>query len=396
MVWLNIDRFKDVNDALGQVVGDRLLRAVGERLREAVRSNDMVARAGGDDFLLLLPRIRSRHHVDSLMRRIHDAFEAPFTIDQQAIYLTASWGVAVHPNGGADARKLQENAHTAMRVVKNRGGKGCHVFEGGFGDESTDKVRLASEIREGLANGEFLLHYQPQIELASMRIVGLEALVRWQHPQRGLVPPFEFIPFAEESGLIEPLGSYVLREACTQMRAWHTGLDVQPRLAVNVSAREFQRTDVCAQVAAITGATGLAPEHLEIEITESAVLEDPARAAAVAERVREMGATIALDDFGTGYSSLTHLREFPIDRVKLDRSFIANCLNEPSAAAIIEAVTGLAHRLGLEVVAEGVENAKQLMFVKTAGCDIVQGYHFSPPLSADDSTEHLRKTTGAS
>jgi len=389
LVWLNLDRFKDVNDALGQAVGDQLLRAVAARLRDGIRTNDMIGRIGADDFLLVLPRINSRAHIKSLLRRVKEVFARPFVIDGHPIHISASCGVAVHPNGGADARELQEHAHTAMRVAKSAGGRSCHIFDSGIDSETTDRVRLAEDLRHALDNQHFLLHYQPQVELADMRVIGVEALVRWQHTERGLVSPDEFIPFAEQSGLIEELGRFVLREGCSRTAAWHAALESRPRLSINVSASELHRTDVCAQVRRVGRQTGLPLEHIEIEITETAVLADPEHAADVAACLREAGATVALDDFGTGYSSLTHLRELPIDRVKIDQSFVASCLDDRSASAILVAVTHLAHDLGMEVVAEGVETQAQLDFLRAVGCDAAQGYHLARPLPHDECTDYL-------
>jgi diguanylate cyclase (GGDEF)-like protein/PAS domain S-box-containing protein len=391
LVWINLDRFKDVNDALGQQAGDQLLCAVGERLHEAVRTNDMVAHVGAGDFVLLLSRVYSRKHLERLMSRIHDVFAAPFIVQDEGVFLTASCGIAVHPNGAADARQLQENAHTAMRAAKDLGGGACEIFESGVVEEGSARLWLAREIRDGIAQGHFTLHYQPLVSLDTMRVQSVEALARWQHPERGLLWPAEFIPFAEESGLIVLLGRHLLMQACDQLRMWQRTLSAAPRLAVNISAREVQRSDVCGEIKRAAAKAGLEPSSLEIEFTETAVLADPKRAAEVATCLRDVGVTVALDDLGTGYSSLTHLRELPIDRVKIDRSFVASCLEDRSASAILVAVAGLAHDLGMEVVAEGVETQAQLDFVKAAGCDAAQGYHLARPLPQADCTEYLRR-----
>jgi diguanylate cyclase (GGDEF)-like protein len=390
LVWLNIDRFRDVNDALGQRAGDGLLRAVGERLHEAVRRVDVVARVGGDDFVLLLPRITSRKHVERLMARIHRAFDAPFASGDEAVLLSASGGVAVHPNGGADARALRESAHTAMRLAKGQGGGAFEMYDAGVAVEGSGRLWLAGEIRDGIQRGEFILQYQPQIDLRTMRAPAVEALARWKHPVRGLLAPAQFIPFAEESGLIVPLGVSLLQQACGHLKGWQASLDSPPRVAVNVSAREVQRSDVCGEVERATASVGLTPACLEIEFTETAVLADPKRAGELAKCLRAAGATVALDDFGTGYSSLTHLRELPIDRVKIDRSFVGACPKDRSASAILVAVTHLAHDLGMEVVAEGVETEAQLDFVRAVGCDATQGYHLARPLAHADCTEYLQ------
>jgi diguanylate cyclase (GGDEF)-like protein/PAS domain S-box-containing protein len=389
LVWVNLDRFKDVNHALGREAGDQLLKAVGERLHECVRTNDMVARVGGDDFLLLLPRINSRGHLERLMRRVHDAFSVPFVVGSESVLVTASCGVAVHPDGVGDAHKLQEHAHTAMRAAKQLGGGAYEIYEADLVEDPGRRLRLVGEIRDAIEQGHFVLHYQPQIELKTMSVQAVEALVRWDHPQRGLLPPAEFIDFAEETAMIVPLGRHILERACGHHAGWGKKLESPPRLAVNISAREFQRTDVCGQVCEIAKAAGISPSTLEIEITETAVLADPQHAAQVANDLRSAGATIALDDFGTGYSSLTHLRELPIDRVKIDRSFVASCLTDRSASSILVHVVHLAHDLGMEVVAEGVETEAQLVFLKAVGCDAAQGYHLTRPLPHDECVEYL-------
>ena len=390
-VWLNLDRFKDVNHALGRQAGDELLRAVGGRLQEAVRTFDVVARVGGDDFVLLLPRINSRKHLERLMGRIQEVFAVPFVAQDETVLLSASCGIAVHPDGGTDARQLRESAHTAMRAAKRLGGGAFEIYNQGVAEQSSARLWLAREIRAGIAQGHFVLYYQPQVDLKTMRVQAVEALARWNHPERGLLLPAEFISFAEESGLIVSLGRYLLAQACRQLKRWQESLESAPRLAFNVSAREVQRSDVCDEVQRAAAAAGLELSSLEIEFTETAVVADPARAAEVAGRLRAAGATLALDDFGTGYSSLTHLRELPIDRVKIDRSFVASCLEDRSASVILVAVTHLAHDLGMEVVAEGVETQAQLDFVKAVGCDALQGYYLARPMPYDECTEYLRK-----
>ena len=390
-VWLNLDRFKDVNHALGRQAGDELLRAVGGRLQEAVRTFDVVARVGGDDFVLLLPRINSRKHLERLMGRIQEVFAVPFVAQDETVLLSASCGIAVHPDGGTDARQLRESAHTAMRAAKRLGGGAFEIYNQGVAEQSSARLWLAREIRAGIAQGHFVLYYQPQVDLKTMRVQAVEALARWNHPERGLLLPAEFISFAEESGLIVSLGRYLLAQACRQLKRWQESLESAPRLAFNVSAREVQRSDVCDEVQRAAAAAGLELSSLEIEFTETAVVADPARAAEVAGRLRAAGATLALDDFGTGNSSLTHLRELPIDRVKIDRSFVASCLEDRSASVILVAVTHLAHDLGMEVVAEGVETQAQLDFVKAVGCDALQGYYLARPMPYDECTEYLRK-----
>jgi diguanylate cyclase (GGDEF)-like protein/PAS domain S-box-containing protein len=380
LVWLNLDRFKDINHAFGQPSGDQLLRAVGARLTRLVRRGDLVARTGGDDFLVLLRWASSRDHVHALTQRIANVFSEPFLLDKLPVYLTASCGAAMHPDDGGDAHSLLENAHSAMQSVKREGGGAYRLYEHRHRAASTAKVRLAAELRRAIAEEEFVIYYQPQLTAAG-QVVALEALVRWQNPSRGLLAPAEFIVFAEQTGLIENIGSLVLRAACAQVHDWQVRLGSVPRLAVNVSAREFQRTSLLESLRAAVGANDLSPERLEVEITETAILADPSRAARLVADLRAAGFSVALDDFGTGYSSLSHLRELAIDRVKIDRSFVSNCLTDASAGAIVSAVTRLSHSLGLEVVAEGVETKAQLAFLRKVGCDLLQGYLFAEALS---------------
>jgi EAL domain-containing protein (putative c-di-GMP-specific phosphodiesterase class I) len=279
-------------------------------------------------------------------------------------------------------------AHAAMRAAKQLGGDSCRMHDGEEVD-SSHRLHLLREIQDGIAASQFVLHYQPQIALGTMRVQALEALVRWQHPERGLLPPGEFIGFAEETGMIVPLGRHLLDLACRDYAGWLPELQDAPRLAVNVSAREFQRTDVCGQVRAAARLSGVPVNRLEVEITETAVLSDPAHAAAVVACLHKAGVTIALDDFGTGYSSLTHLRDLHVDSIKVDRSFVTSCLVDRSAAAILVGVIHIAHDLGIAVVAEGVETQAQLEFVRAVGCDSAQGFHLARPLPHDACTELL-------
>ena len=277
-----------------------------------------------------------------------------------------------------------------MRTAKELGGSAYEIFEsGGSIEDRSIRLRLAGEIRDGIEQGRFVLHYQPIIDLVTMRVQAVEALARWNHPERGLVCPAQFIPFAEESGLIVLLGKHLLGQACAHLKGWQGSLTVSPRLAINISAREVQRSDICGEVRRAARRRTGASAWVEIEFTETAVLADPRRAAETAACLREAGVAVALDDFGTGYSSFTHLREMPIDRVKIDRSFVGSCLEDRSASAILVAVTHLAHDLGMEVVAEGIETQAQLEFVRAVGCDAAQGYYLARPMAYADCTSYL-------
>jgi diguanylate cyclase (GGDEF)-like protein/PAS domain S-box-containing protein len=391
VVWLNIDRFKDVNEALGLSGGDRVLRSVGERLAAMLRGTDLVCRAGGDDFLVLLRGAGEADHLRVLARRIGDSFAEPVVIGAERVYLSASCGAAAHPQNGGDAQSLMENAHTAMLDAKRQGGGICCLYSEEMRSGGARKVRLAAELRQALDERQFEVHYQPQLSRDGRHVAALEALVRWAHPERGLLLPAEFIPFAEESGLIHGLGRHVVQTACAQLRCWHRRLDSTVRLAVNVSPREFQRESLVSDLRRAARDSGLAATDLEIEITETAIFADPPRAARLVAALHDSGFSIALDDFGTGYSSLTHLRELAIDRVKIDRSFVAACTTDDTAAAIIAGVTRLAHSLGLEAVAEGVEDREQFELLAGLGCDRLQGFHLSRPLDAAACEEYLTR-----
>jgi diguanylate cyclase (GGDEF)-like protein len=390
VAWLNLDRFKDVNRALGHEAGDALLRQVGARLREAVRRSDLVAHVGSNDFILVLPKVASHRHLKRLARRMCTAFDQPFVVGSEPVLVTASCGLALHSDVCDSPRDMVDCAHSAMRAAKQLGGDACHTFSvGDLG--SPRRLHLLREIQDGIAGGQFTLHYQPQIALGTMRPQAVEALVRWQHPERGLLPPGEFIGFAEETGMIVSLGRHLLDLACRDYAAWLPTLESAPRLAINVSPREFQRADVCGQVRAAARAAGVPVHRLEVEITETAVLSHPAHAAEVVACLHKAGATVALDDFGTGYSSLTHLRELHVDAIKVDRSFVTSCLDDRSAAAILMGLIHIAHDLGIVVVAEGVETQAQLEFVRAVGCDSAQGFHLAKPLPADACAELLRR-----
>jgi EAL domain-containing protein (putative c-di-GMP-specific phosphodiesterase class I) len=319
--------------------------------------------------------------VHALTQRIASVFLEPFLLDDLPVYLTASCGVAMHPDDGGDAHSLLENAHSAMQSVKREGGGTYRLYEKHLRASSAEKVHLAAELRRAITEEQFVVHYQPQLT-SKGQVVAVEALVRWQNPSRGLLSPAEFIVFAEQTGLIESIGALVLQAACAQLQDWQARLGTVPRLAVNISAREFQRTSLVDALLRVAEAHELSPRRLEVEITETAILADPQRAGRLVADLRAAGFSIALDDFGTGYSSLSHLRELAIDRVKIDRSFVSNCLADASAGAIVSAVTRLAHSLGLEVVAEGVETKAQLAFLREAGCDLLQGHLFAKALPA--------------
>lgn len=392
---LDIDRFKNVNDTLGHAQGDRLLTGVAERITGLMRDSDSVARSGGNEFLFLLTEIITARDAALAADRMLAALRQPWQRDGRTFYISASIGLAFYPDDAREAQALLENAHTAMRRAKQRGGDAQQFYDRELSALAAERLSLESELHAAIDARQFTVHYQPQVDVRDRSIVGVEALVRWRHPRRGLIRPAEFIALAEETGLIVPLGQQVLRTACTQARDWQ-GLRGHPlRIAVNVSARQLREPGLIDDVACVLRETGLEPGLLEIEITETATLSSAGHADAVLHRLREMGVSVSLDDFGTGYSSLSQLRRLPITRLKIDRSFVAELPGNESSAAIACAVIDLAHAMGLGVVAEGVETEQQLEFLRARGCHEVQGFLFCRPLPADECRGVLTEQTGA-
>ncbi len=392
VLFLDLDRFKVINDSLGHLVGDQLLMSVVLRLRAIVGSRDTVARVGGDDFAILVRNIDVAHAVD-LADRIHEALIVPFDLKGQEVFVTASIGIAV---GGepAAAREQPEHllrdAHTAMYRAKALGTGKHQVFDASMHDLAVERLQLETDLRMALKRREFLLHYQPFVCLATGKIIGFEALVRWQHPLRGLISPIKFIPVAEETGAIVPLGEWVLEEACRQLRLWEGMFDFDRPLimSVNLSGKQFAEPDLVDRIQAILGATGLNAESLKLEITESVVMDDVESAIAVLKHMKSLKVKLGIDDFGTGYSSLSYLSRFPTDTLKVDKSFVGlmEVGSEGENVAIVRTIVALAHALGMDVIAEGVETAAQLAKLRAIGCEYGQGYFFAKPLPSDAAT----------
>ena len=383
IMFLDLDRFKLVNDTLGHVIGDQLLQAIAKRLAGLVREGDTVARMGGDEFAVLVPTASGAVDTSEVASRILKAFRQPWVVVDEEFHLTTSIGIAMYPSDGEDAETLLRNADTAMYRAKDEGRDGFQVFTTAMNEYIVKRVGLENELRRGLEREEFVLHYQPQVNVHTGQIVGVEALVRWQHPERGLVYPGEFIPLAEDSGLIVPLGEWVMRTACAQNKAWQEAGLPPMRVAVNLSARQFQHPQLPDLVAKVLEETALAPQWLDLEITESSVIRDMDFAAATLSEMREMGVHVSIDDFGTGYSSLAHLRRLPVDALKIDCSFVLDLTTDPDDAAIVTAVIGLAKSLNLRAIAEGVETEDQLAFLKKEDCHEAQGYFFDRPMPAE-------------
>ena len=388
VVFLDLDRFKDINDTLGHEVGDLLLKGVAERLRGAVRRGDTVARLSGDEFTLVLADMAHVDDAASVAQKILDVFAQPFRIAEHDLFMSASLGIAVFPFDTQETQALLRYADIAMYRAKEAGRNGYQFYAAEMMTKADRRLALETALRLALKQEEFLLHYQPIVSCPDGRIVGVEALVRWQRPGHGLVPPMHFIPLAEETGLILPLGEWVLHTACAQLRQWQSNGFPELRLSVNLSTRQFQQKGLAQIVAHALNVAGIAPHHLELEITES-ILAEGEQAEAVLREVSAMGVQFSIDDFGTGYSSLSYLKRFPIDTLKIDQSFVRDIPGDADDAAIALAIIAMAHTLGMRVVAEGVETVEQLAFLKEQACDTMQGYYLSKPLPPEAFTALL-------
>ncbi|HEX5802799.1 MAG TPA: EAL domain-containing protein [Azospira sp.] len=384
VLFLDLDRFKSVNDSLGHDVGDALLKGVASRLTAAVRDVDTVCRLGGDEFVILLGAIGTTDDAVMVAERIVNGLARPLEVMGHALRATTSIGIALFPEDGRDAQTLMKNADTAMYTAKSRGRDNFQFFSAAMNEAATSFFRMEQRLRRAVEQREFVLHFQPQVDISQHRVCGLEALVRWQDPEIGLIPPVEFIPVAEETGLILELGEWVLREACRQLRAWHDDGWPQVPVAVNLSPRQFQQSGLVERVRRILDETGVAPAMLELEITESSLMHSVEEALAQVQALADMGVRLAIDDFGTGYSSLAYLKRFPVHSLKIDRSFVRDLCEDRDDAAIVASIVGLARSLHLEVVAEGVETTAQLDALRGEGCLLCQGYLFSKPRPAEE------------
>ena len=382
LLFLDLDRFKTVNDSLGHAAGDELLRVVSRRIGSVLRPGDTFARLGGDEFVLLLSNPMSTDVLANLTNHLTRIVAKPVVVADREVSVTCSLGYSVYPQDGEDATTLLKRADAAMYRAKQDGGNRMRRYTLGLNSHVVERLEAEIQLKLAVQRGEFVLHYQPQIEIGSGRIVGVEALVRWQHPVHGLVPPAQFIPFAEESGIIEPIGEWVLRTACAQAAAWHENGLPAMRMAINVSARQFHDPALVSMVAQVLSEHGLAPERLELEITESMSMRDPEESCRILAGFKALGISIAIDDFGTGYSNLAYLHQFPVSRIKLDRGFVSKLGWQSSSHAIVEAIVSMAHKLDLQVVAEGVETVEQRDQLLRYGCDVLQGYWFSRPVDA--------------
>ncbi len=381
LLVIDLNRFTSINDTLGHEVGDELLRQVGQRFRETLREEDVLARVGGDEFVAALLNIQKREHGGLVAQKILDTLETPFIIESRVLHIEACIGIAVYPDDGLDTASLLRFADVAMKRLQQGGNSGYLFYSPEMNQRAKEQMEVETGLRNALASQELLLFYQPKVSLRSGRIVGAEALIRWRHPEKGMVPPFKFIPVAEETGLILDIGTWVLEEACRQIRAWlDAGMDAPP-IAVNLSARQFDE-QLPGRVQAVLDRHGVPPERLKLEITESLLVRGPEKVIPIMNELAAMGLALALDDFGTGYSSLAYLKKFPITTLKIDRSFVIGIPEDENDCAIARAIVTMALQLRQEIVAEGVETTEQMAFLRELGCDQLQGYLFSPPVEA--------------
>jgi len=395
LLFLDLDRFKSVNDTLGHLAGDELLVEVATRLKTCVRKSDTIARLGGDEFTVILEGIDAPVDAEIVCRKIIKSLEAPLLLHNHEIYVTTSIGVTFFPTDDIDLNGLLRNADAAMYRAKEEGRNKFHLFTADLSARAVKRLGIESALRHAVERQEFHLCYQPKISVHTGEILGAEALLRWENPQHGLVSPVDFIPVAEETGLIVPIGEWVLRRACADIRKWHAAGFDHVSVAVNLSARQFRHGELINTVRRALQDSGIAPHHLELEITESLLMDDTEASQIALNELKALGTSIYLDDFGTGYSSLAYLKKFPIDGLKIDRSFIRDLPGDPDDEAITQAILALSQALRLHVVAEGVENDAQLDFLRRQGCEVVQGFLFSRPLLFNDFLEWLQRTSPA-
>ena len=392
VLFIDLDHFKHINDSLGHLIGDQILKAVAQRIGPCIRNSDTVSRQGGDEFIVLLSEVNRAEDAGSIAEKIRMALMQPYTIDGHLLHLTASIGVSVYPNDGQDAKALIEYADTAMYHAKEKGRNNSQFFKDDMNVRAAERQIITEDLRHALARDEFFLVYQPTINLVSGAVTGFEALIRWRHPARGILNPAAFIPIAEACGLIIPIGEWVLREACIQAQQWLAADLKLETMSVNVSAVEFHSDRFFDGVCRILHTTGLKPAHLALELTETAVMRNFEATGIVLQSLSTMGVRIAVDDFGTGYSNLSYLKRFPINTLKLDRSFIHDLPQSVDAGTIVSSVIRMAHGLHLQVVGEGVQTLEQLRFLQANDCEEGQGFYFSKPVAADECRAMLQLT----
>ena len=390
LLFLDLDRFKSINDSLGHLSGDQLLQSVAARLKSCVREVDTVCRQGGDEFMVLLPGIeRAEDAAHVAMKIVTSMSEAHFVEDSNLI-VTFSIGISIYPDDAGDSQAMIKNADAAMYHAKEKGRNNFQFFTPDMNAEASERLVLESDLRRAVQQGEFVLHYQPQTDNRSGKVVGIEALIRWMHPDRGMISPAKFIPIAEDCGLINAIGEWVLRTACIQNKKWQDEGVLKVPMAVNISALQFHQKDFRDTIAHALRDSGLEPGYLELELTESITVKDVETTVRLLNELKLMGVLISIDDFGTGYSSLSYLKRFPIDKLKIDQSFVRDITTDADDAAIVQTIISMGHGLRLKVIAEGVETAEQILFLKERQCDEIQGYYFSKPLPAEEFARFVR------
>jgi diguanylate cyclase (GGDEF)-like protein/PAS domain S-box-containing protein len=397
VLFLDLDRFKIINDSLGHAKGDELLKFIARRLESCIRTGDLVARLGGDEFVILLTELVEANEVILVAERILEELKTPFNLGGREIYITTSIGITLSESGHTRAEDMLRDADIAMYRAKAKGRAQYQVFNQEMHEDASKQLQIETEMRRALEKGEFCLYYQPIVQLESNRLVGVEALVRWNHPTRGTVSPMEFIPAAEENGLILPLGSWILSESCRQLREWQKRNPLASRLTVsiNLSFKQFSQLDLVREVSSIIEKTGVDPRCLKFEVTESHIMENSEIAVAIMNRLREIGAEISLDDFGTGYSSLSYLHRLPIDYLKIDRSFVTRMIESRENAEIIRTIIKLGQNLKMKVIAEGIETPEQLEQLQSLNCEFGQGYLFSKPLESEAAAAFIGQSLAA-
>ncbi|WP_129600809.1 sensor domain-containing protein [Anaerophilus nitritogenes] len=379
--FLDVDRFKRINETLGHYIGDVLIQKIGKRLKECMNEEDTVGRLGGDEFIIILEEEENTKQIMKKAQKILKIFDEPFLLDGYTTYITASMGISIYPSDGKDADHLIKNAETAMYRAKAKGKNGYQLYTAKMNQKALEKLTIENDMHKALERKEFVLYYQPQVEATTGRIIGVEALIRWNHPQKGMIPPGEFISLAEETGFIVPLGEWVIYEACRQGRLWEEKGLKGIQISVNLSPLQFQQKNIIEKIKSILEKTGMKAENLEIEITESGAMINPDFTIELLKEMKKMNIKVAIDDFGTGYSSLSYFTKFPIDKMKIDQSFIRNICSDDRNRAIVLAIINIAKSLGLSCIAEGVETQDELDLLIEYECEQIQGYFFSRPIS---------------
>ncbi|MEA3242260.1 MAG: EAL domain-containing protein, partial [Pseudomonadota bacterium] len=396
VLFVDLDRFKQINDSLGHAMGDAVLKAVARRLQGCLREDDVVARLGGDEFTIIMDALHKPQHAMVLAQKLIRSVQRPVRHDDHELYVSASVGISLYPQDGQNADVLLQNADAAMYKAKDEGRSNFQFYTADMTELAFERVLMEAHLHRALEKKQFVVYYQSQVDLLSGELTGLEALVRWQHPELGLLSPTKFISLAEDTGLILPLGKWVLQTACRQIAAWHKA-DLYPgRIAVNLTGNQLKNDKVLPTIEQILEESSCQPDWLELEITESVIMEQHGRSFNILQKIKELGIELAIDDFGTGYSSLSHLKRLPVSRLKIDRSFIRDIPQDSSNKAITRAVIAMGKSMGLKVIAEGVETMAQKAFLQAEQCDEIQGYIYGPPLPAEQMTGVLSSQPGIS